>query len=118
MLGASGLLADFTVPVVPVFIFLFGFGYAYVTRQRRPKSTFPVPPGPKRLPFIGNALQIPLEEPWKTYKEWTRLYSNVIYMEVIGQPIVILNSFSGVQDLLIKRAAKYSDRATIPAIEM
>ena len=30
------------------------------------------PPGPRGLPLIGNALQIPLEEPRKVFAEWGR----------------------------------------------
>jgi hypothetical protein len=35
---------------------------------------------------------------------------DVAYMEVFGQPIVILNSYRAVYDLFFKRASVYSDR--------
>lgn len=31
-------------------------------------------PGPHRLPWIGNALQIPRKTPWITYKQWSKIY--------------------------------------------
>lgn len=32
------------------------------------------PPGPRQLPIIGNAHQLPVQSPWKTYSEWTKTY--------------------------------------------
>lgn len=34
----------------------------------------PLPPGPKGYPIIGNMLDIPKDLPWKTFKEWTKVY--------------------------------------------
>ena len=35
------------------------------------------PPGPKGWPVIGNLLDVPLEEPWKTFSEWGSRYGMV-----------------------------------------
>jgi hypothetical protein len=37
-------------------------------------SRAPLPPGPKGLPFIGNALDWPKEEAWKTFSDWSDTY--------------------------------------------
>ena len=34
----------------------------------------PFPPGPKGLPIIGHALDIPSFMPWKTFREWSAMY--------------------------------------------
>ncbi|OCH91434.1 CyP450 monooxygenase [Obba rivulosa] len=73
----------------------------------------PLPPGPKRLPLWGNAFNIPTMIPWKTYAEWTQQYGDIIFMQVFGQPFVVLNSIDSVVDLLEKRSSNYSDR-TLP----
>ena len=38
----------------------------------RAKSKFP--PGPTPLPIIGNILDIPRNNPWKTFAEWGKIY--------------------------------------------
>ena len=35
---------------------------------------------------------------------------DVVYLNVLGQPMVVLNSLQAAQDLLDKRSANYSDR--------
>ncbi|EMD38834.1 hypothetical protein CERSUDRAFT_63783 [Gelatoporia subvermispora B] len=73
-------------------------------------TQLPLPPGPKPLPLIGNVLDIPTRQPWKTYKDWTNVYGDIIYMQSFGQSIIILNSLKPVNDLFEKRSSNYSDR--------
>ena len=40
--------------------------------RSRAKSKFP--PGPTPLPIIGNILDIPRNNPWKTFAEWGKIY--------------------------------------------
>lgn len=49
---------------------LVGYGLFYLRRRSRP----PDPPGPPGLPLIGNALQIPKEQQWKAFFEWSQTY--------------------------------------------
>lgn len=34
----------------------------------------PLPPGPTRSFWSGNASQIPLQVPWQTFAQWTKTY--------------------------------------------
>ncbi|KAJ7032276.1 cytochrome P450 [Mycena alexandri] len=69
---------------------------------RRPiRSNLPLPPGPKKLPFIGNIFDVPPASAWETYTEW-------------GRKFVVLLSSTATDDLLEKRSAIYSDRPSLP----
>ncbi|CAA7262436.1 unnamed protein product [Cyclocybe aegerita] len=69
-----------------------------------------LPPGPKRLPVIGNAHQVPTETPWRAFSEWGKKYGDIMHIDIVGKPIVIINSEKIARDLLVKRATIYSDR--------
>ncbi|KAJ7186132.1 cytochrome P450 [Mycena filopes] len=78
----------------------------------------PLPPGPRRLPFIGNLLDMTGSMDWDTFSKWNKLYGDVVYLSVLGRHIIILNSVKVNVELLEKRAAKYSDRPQFPLINL
>ncbi|KAJ3521607.1 hypothetical protein NM688_g8996 [Phlebia brevispora] len=86
--------------------------YTY-RRSNRP----PYPPGPKGLPIIGNVFGMPEKRQWYTYSEWSRKYdSPIIYFEVLGTPIVVVNDFQTARDLFDKRGDIYSERPRMPML--
>ncbi|KAH6919266.1 cytochrome P450 [Coprinopsis sp. MPI-PUGE-AT-0042] len=91
-------------------IALTGASLSYYARRWRKR----LPPGPTGYPLVGNALQMPTEEPWRVYNQWAEKYGDIIYLEALGQPIIVFNSMKTAQDLLVKRAATYSDRMYSP----
>lgn len=76
----------------------------------RRSSLLPLPPGPPGLPVIGNLHQTPKSRVWARWHAWAKEYGPVVYLNMLGQPIVILNSAKAAQDLLARRGAIYSDR--------
>ncbi|RDB17752.1 hypothetical protein Hypma_001133 [Hypsizygus marmoreus] len=74
------------------------------------------PPGPKPLPFIGNLLDVPKGDEAGTFAKWALKYGPVVYLEVLGRPLVILNSTDAISDLLDKRSQNYSDRTHLPML--
>ncbi|KAI0295325.1 CyP450 monooxygenase [Multifurca ochricompacta] len=81
----------------------------FTTFSRRHHKKYP--PGPRRLPFIGNLLDMPSKDGWITYKKWSEESgSDVVHADVLGSHIIILNSAKAENELLEKRSSIYSDR--------
>lgn len=55
--------------------------------------------------------QFPETYPYHRFAEWGRIYGPMTYLNLAGQPMVIINTQDAAVDLLEKRAAIYSDRA-------
>ncbi|KAH9963101.1 cytochrome P450 [Lactifluus volemus] len=83
----------------------------YVLLRRKRRSSFPFPPGPKHLPFIGNLLNVPFKYQWLAYEKWGKeTGSDIVHAELFGTHLVALNSEKVARDLLEKRSSIYSDR--------
>ncbi|KAF5336269.1 hypothetical protein D9758_016051 [Tetrapyrgos nigripes] len=78
----------------------------------RSSSKFPLPPGPKRSPLIGNLRDLnKIDKPlWLQYSDWAKTYGDIFYLEVFGAPMVVLNTAKAIDDLFEKRSANFSDR--------
>lgn len=80
-------------------------------------SRLPLPPGPKKLPIIGNMLNAPTKFEWVTSHKWSKeLDSDIIHLDVAGASIIILDSEEAATELLDKRSSIYSSRARLPMI--
>ncbi|KAF8910811.1 cytochrome P450 [Mucidula mucida] len=83
----------------------------FIYRRLKYKSLGKLPPGPKGLPLIGNLFDLyGADEAWITFTKWKKLYGPLIYLNVAGQDIVVLNNHKVAADLLDRRAGIYSDR--------
>ena len=109
-----------------------------VFRDHRRRGGLPYPPGPPRLPIIGNLLDVPKDAPWSAYADMSKKYgkknhslitcsrklkppfqgADIICLHVISEAVVVLNSISAIKDLLEKRGKIYSDRPSWPIAEM
>ncbi|KAI0360841.1 CyP450 monooxygenase [Trametes cingulata] len=69
-----------------------------------------LPPGPRPLPILGNALDLPTKDMEKVFREMNEKYGAVVYLDVLGQPMVLLGTHETSVDLLEKRSSIYSDR--------
>ena len=91
------------------------------------KASPPLPPGPKPLPLLGNALDFPqshygpkLHALAKKYGQFSHIArslcapkgctGDVVYLKLFGQPVLVLDSYAAANELLDKRSANYSDR--------
>lgn len=105
-----------------------------ISLSKAAKKSPNYPPGPPRDPILGNARQMTGDHIELRFTEWGRRYGmfhsfsaeigpgsdhqpatgmvigDVNYLEVLGQPLIVLNSYEACKDLLEKRGAIYSSR--------
>ncbi|PPQ99635.1 hypothetical protein CVT24_005213 [Panaeolus cyanescens] len=92
-----------------------------LVRAALPKKSTkpPLPPGPKPLPIVGNALDIPIDKPSKKYAQWAKEYnSDIVHLGAFGNHFIILHNLEDVEELYERRAATYSDRPPIHTLEL
>ncbi|KAF9255647.1 cytochrome P450 [Marasmius fiardii PR-910] len=70
-----------------------------------------LPPGPPGYPIIGNLFDVGDRQEWLTYRNMSEDYnSDIIYLNMFGTSVVVLNSIEAAQELFDKRSSIYSDR--------
>jgi len=106
---------------------------ALIWRWQKNRSRPPYPPGPKGYPLIGNVLDVPQDVPvWKTFIDLAQksgkypLYlaenrptkilsiqdTDVLYLKLVTQDFVVLNSTEAITDLSEKRSNIICDRVS------
>ncbi|KAF8168214.1 cytochrome P450 [Crassisporium funariophilum] len=87
------------------------FGSLLLFRYWTKKANkYPLPPGPGGYPIIGNIHDVPHEYAWLTYSDWAKKYGHITYLNILGNPTIILNSAKAAIELLETRSSNYSDR--------
>ncbi|THU83987.1 cytochrome P450 [Dendrothele bispora CBS 962.96] len=80
-------------------------------RYNRRTKHVPLPPGPKKLPLIGNLLDMPTTFEWEKYDEWCReLDTPILHLSVAGSSIIVMNTAKVAEDLLDNHSAIHSNR--------
>ncbi|KAF9045251.1 cytochrome P450 [Panaeolus papilionaceus] len=80
-------------------------------RLQRKRSHQHLPPGPPKLPILGNFLDIPTSFEWEVYAKWGEQYnSDIIHFQAAGFNFMVLNSYAAASDLCDKRSSIYSSR--------
>ncbi|OCH88111.1 cytochrome P450 [Obba rivulosa] len=99
------IIVALSLAILPLLLWL-----KYAKTSVNEYRNLPLPPGPKPLPFIGNALDLPSVLPWRVYTQWANNYGDLIFVRAFGTPMLILNTLDCAIDLLEKRSSTYSDR--------
>ncbi|KAG6812184.1 hypothetical protein H0H92_003989 [Tricholoma furcatifolium] len=98
------------------------------------KKRPPLPPGPSGDPIIGNIRSMPSDDQdlffyelgkkfgtssfYYLAKVFTGNTGSVSYLNVLGQPFIVLNSVESAVELLDKRGVNYSGRPRFPLTEV
>ncbi|KAJ7776522.1 cytochrome P450 [Mycena maculata] len=84
--------------------------------RTRNRSKLPLPPGPKKLPLVGNLFDMTIR-PWEACMQWSKTYnSDIIHLNLAGQSVIVLSSFEATEALLEQRSSIYSDRPEFPMV--
>ncbi|ORX94815.1 putative O-methylsterigmatocystin oxidoreductase [Clohesyomyces aquaticus] len=90
----------------------------YLSFRQKSKG-LPLPPSPASEPILGHLRIIPSSNPEYYYQALSKsLNSDILSFNVLGQPIIVLNSVRSATDLLDKRGANYSDRPRFVLFEV
>ncbi|KAG1837792.1 cytochrome P450 [Suillus subalutaceus] len=95
------------------FVFIKAFTRLIQNRQNKPCLR----PGPVPLPLLGNVLSIDTKEPWLTYTEWAAAHGDLVFVRLLGQEVVVINSQHVAEALMDKRSRIYSDRPYLATVE-
>lgn len=90
---------------IPILLLLWWY------RSRRPTK---YPPGPFRLPLIGNLLNVAGSDILQSLRDLRQHYGDVFSLSLGRHHVIVVNGASTLREVLIKNAEFTSDRPDIP----
>lgn len=110
----ESLFHEGVIAVAFTIVYLF-----FINRHKKnPSPSLSYPPGPRPLPVLGNALDLPRKNPQEKYRQWRKEYGEIVHLTAAKQHILIVNTPKASFDLLEKRGKFYSDRPASVMVKM
>ncbi|KAI0642611.1 CyP450 monooxygenase [Trametes meyenii] len=108
------------VSPTPIYYILAAVFLILVAAFRKGKRcpALPLPPGPKPLPVIGNILDMPTKRLAPILRDMGKHYGDITYFNLLGQPMIILNTYEAAVEMLERRSANTSDRPRLVMAEI
>ncbi|KZO93051.1 cytochrome P450 [Calocera viscosa TUFC12733] len=88
--------------VVVLVLILLGLG--------RNRYTSRLPPGPRGIPLLGNALELPTTLLFIKLHEWSKRYGPIVSFAIPGQRVVVVNTAKAAGDVLDRLSTHSSNR--------
>ncbi|KAB0340552.1 hypothetical protein FD754_023029, partial [Muntiacus muntjak] len=83
-------------------------------KRRRPKN---YPPGPPRLPLVGNFFQMDLEKAHLTIQQFAKKYGNIFSLDFGTFPSVLVTGLPLIKEALVHQGQNFSNRPVMPLQE-
>uniref|UniRef100_A0A8D2Q5I1 Uncharacterized protein n=1 Tax=Varanus komodoensis TaxID=61221 RepID=A0A8D2Q5I1_VARKO len=107
---AGLLLTGLSLPVVLVFLATFLL-LADHLKGRCPRG---YPPGPVRLPFLGNVPHVGAKKPLSEIQKLREKYGNVFGLQLGSMKFVVVSGLPLVKEVLVHRGEDFVDRPEMP----
>ena len=78
--------------------------------ETKGRNSLPRPPGPPRLPLIGNLHQIPKTSAHHQFTEWAKIYGGIFSLKLGPTLVVVVTDRRLACDMLDRKSAIYSAR--------
>ncbi|KAF9002128.1 putative O-methylsterigmatocystin oxidoreductase [Cyathus striatus] len=86
--------------------------------SRRIRARPPYPPGPPADPIIGHLRVMPQGNQETVFRDWSKIYGDIIYLHIPGRSFLVLNSLKVATEILDQRSGIYSDRMRLILFEL
>ncbi|XP_070616593.1 cytochrome P450 2J5-like [Erythrolamprus reginae] len=77
-------------------------------KNKRPKG---FPPGPWRLPLLGNLLQFDMRDPLKGFDRFAKKYGPVYSLYVGSKPVVLTHGFPSAKEVFVIKGPEFAGRS-------
>ena len=84
----------------------------------RPRSPLNDIPGPKSYPLVGNVLQLDTDNLFINLTDFAKQYGGICKIYLFRKPVVIVNDYQFIHDVLVKQSADFAGRPKSYRLEL